>query len=467
MRFTSLGGLAALLIVGAAVAMPAVGRAQEEGRGEQSPVAGVDRDVAPPGDPRWRPSGAIEAMPHAGASGFDRERLWSGFDDWEPIVAADPSSSYVYQLTTRLDGPRPCNRCAKDSIIFRRSHDGGATWEADRFLFPSQINEFDPQIRVARDGSVYAAFLQSYRPGVTFIRSTDHGTTWTVPVTFTHPHSALAWNDRPSLAISASGHDVFIAFNRSDSWIVTSHDSGKTFGAPQQTSHDHRYYFHSAGTVAPDGSATFTAQAYTQSYHGNVNIDTIHTSDGGMTWQTTQVDVSREPPDCSSVPGCYLGFLGPEAGIAADANGTLLLAYNANLKPRAPERLFARTSTDGVTWTSRAEISGAGSAVTKTFPAVAAGPDAGDFRVVWMDNKTGDWDTWYRRLAGGTWSVPVKLSNRNSGAPYKSPHGFGFPYGDYLGVSVGRGGRAHAIWGAGPSYNGPGGTWYTREGGSS
>jgi len=310
--------------------------------------------------------------------------------------------------------------------------------------------------------TVFAAFLQSYRPGVTFVRSPDRGATWSTPIAFTQPHTALAWNDRPSLAISPTGRDVYIAFNHSESWIVASHDGGRTFGTPVQTSHDRRYYFHSAGAVAPDGSVTFAAQAYAQTYRGDVIVDAIHSSDGGATWQTVRVDVGREPPGCRGVPGCYLGFLGPEAGLASDARGMLLMAYNINERPRGPQRLFVRTSTDGVTWSARAEISGAGARVNKTFPAVAAGSGAGDFRVVWMDDRTGAWDTWYRRFANGSWTAPVRLSNRHAGAPYQSPLGFAFPYGDYLGVTVDARGQTHAIWGAGPNYNGPGGTWYTR-----
>ncbi|HXT21059.1 MAG TPA: hypothetical protein VN923_09935, partial [Thermoanaerobaculia bacterium] len=42
----------------------------------------------------------VAAEPMAAAvAGFDSERVWSGFDDWEPAIAADPSSSYVYQMT--------------------------------------------------------------------------------------------------------------------------------------------------------------------------------------------------------------------------------------------------------------------------------------------------------------------------------------------------------------------------------
>src|SRR5262245_25695693 len=55
----------------------------------------------------------VDALPRESmsAAGFASERVWSGEDDWEPAIAADPSTSYVYQLTTRYTGPKPCNNC--------------------------------------------------------------------------------------------------------------------------------------------------------------------------------------------------------------------------------------------------------------------------------------------------------------------------------------------------------------------
>ncbi len=37
------------------------------------------------------------------APGWDSERVWSGHDDWEPFLAADRSSTYVYQIVTRFN----------------------------------------------------------------------------------------------------------------------------------------------------------------------------------------------------------------------------------------------------------------------------------------------------------------------------------------------------------------------------
>jgi hypothetical protein len=98
---------------------------------------------------------------------------------------------------------------------------------------------------------------------------------------------------------------------------------------------------------------------------------------------------------------------------------------------------------------------------------MVGGPAAGEFAVVWQDDRMGAntaWNVWLRHTSdsGTTWAAPVRLSDQASGAPYKTANGHGFPYGDYLGVARDAVGIYHVTWGEGGSYTGPGGTWYTK-----
>src|SRR5262245_32571588 len=122
----------------------------------------------------------IEQAPVASAAapGWDSERAWSGFDDWEPAVAADPSSTYVYQLSTRYNRPKACSSCPFPVIIFRSSSDSGITWSADKFLAITKKQQNDPQIEVASDGTIYVVWLYEYNPGIKFTKSSDRGVTW-------------------------------------------------------------------------------------------------------------------------------------------------------------------------------------------------------------------------------------------------------------------------------------------------
>lgn len=410
---------------------------------------------------------AVAAQPvlSSEAPGFAAARLWSGEDDWEPANAADPSSAYVYQLTTRYSGEPACRRCALPAIIFRRSADGGATWEPDRFLSPSRRSQNDPMIEVATDGAIYVAWLEQYRPGVKFSKSIDHGDTWSEPVTFTHLYRLPRWNDRPVLAISADGRDVYIAFNSSDSYVVASHDFGATFARPVKTNDDKRYWFHSAGAVAPDGTTYFGVVDFSQDYTGPAHIGVLRSADGGATWAYRLLDVSAEMPDCAWAAGCYFGFLGSSIGLAVDDRGAVLAAYHAGRRAGEPQRLFSRRSANGLRWERRRIVS-PGALAHNAFPAVAAGPGSGDFRVAWqgsLDGRTDVWNTWLRRTknGGASWGPAVRLSDATTPAPYHSADGYRFPYGDYLELTVDGDGVNHVIWGEGLSYYGPGGTWYT------
>ncbi len=399
--------------------------------------------------------------------GFDSERVESGYDDWEPAVATDPNSSYVYQMTTRYNDPRLCSSCTAPVLIFRRSRDGGATWEPDKLLAVTKKSQNDPQIEVAGDGTVYVAWLNDYRPGVKFMKSLDHGDTWTTPIEITGNGTKPNWSDRPILAISRDGRDVYIAFNASDSYVVVSHNYGASISQPIKTSNDQRYWFHTGGAVASNGDVYFAATDYSQDYTGDTHIDVIKSADGGSTWTTTRVDTSAQMPDCAWAAGCYFGFLGPSAGLAIDPGGKIMIVYNANDVVSSPLKMYVRTSTDGIHWSARQEISNGSATVNNGFPAVAAGLQAGDFRVVWQDDRNGSptaWNTWYRRTtnSGASWSNALRLSDLGSGAPYKSADGYRFPYGDYFEIAVDGNGTNHIIWGEGASYDGPGGSWYTR-----
>jgi hypothetical protein len=397
---------------------------------------------------------------------FASERVWSGQDDWEPAIAADPSSSYVYQMTTRYTGPKPCSNCTLPAIVVRASSNGGATWGPDRFVAQTKKTQNDPQVEVSLDGSIYAVFLNDYNPGIHFTKSTDRGVTWSTPIRLTGGNKKPRFSDKPILAISPNGQHVYIGFNASDSWVTASHDFGQTFAEAVKTSSDTRYWFHCAGAVAANGDVYFAVTDYSQTYAGDSNINVLKSTNQGVSWTTTRVDTSKEMPPCPWAPGCYFGFLGPSAGLDIDSSGKILLAYNAGNVAGAPQQIYVRTSLNGTSWSARQQISESSSSINNAFPVVAAGTGSNDFRVVWQDDRNGStnaWNTWYRRTTSGgsTWTSALRLSNESSGAPYKTAAGYFFPYGDYLEMDVDSGGTNHILWGAGTSYDGPGGTWYT------
>jgi hypothetical protein len=404
----------------------------------------------------------VTAQAAATTTGFDSERLWSTGDDWEPAIAVDPGSSWVYQMTTRYGGPKACSSCSDPAIIFRSSSNGGATWNADSYICACKNvkAQNDPQIAVASDGTLYAAWLNDYQPGVVFSKSANHGVTWSTPTSVTG--KSLSFTDKPILEISPRGKDVYIAFNSSDSYVVASHDFGATWGARVKTNSDGLYWFAEGGAVAPDGTVYFAESAENQTATGQVKLAVLRSTNAGASFTTTFIDTAEQQPACTSA-GCTNDFLAPQASLAVDSSGKVLAAYTLGTVAGAPKGLYVRTSTNGTTWSARQLLNGSGD---NGFPEVTHGPTAGDFRVAWQDNRNGAsaYNTWYTRTANGgsTWSTQVRLSDQAGGAPYKSAAGYAFPYGDYFEMETAPSGVNYLIWGEGISYTGPGGSWYTK-----
>lgn len=124
--------------------------------------------------PRWLAGSVLFATAlvtnPATAPGWERERVWSGHDDWEPYIAADRSSSYVYQMTTRFNA-------YVSGIFIRRSPDSGATWLGDHLVAPVNRWQADPQVQVADNDTVLVVWLDGPNWTSRLIKSTDHGAT--------------------------------------------------------------------------------------------------------------------------------------------------------------------------------------------------------------------------------------------------------------------------------------------------
>jgi hypothetical protein len=199
-------------------------------------------------------------------------------DDWEPAIAADPRAPYVYVLATRY-APKPCTgNCPTPWMALAISKDGGATWGRQRPLCACKgSGQFDPIIEVVPDtGAVYAVYMNGYN--VLFIRSTDHGRSWTAPV---ETYGKVSWNDKPVMATSDDGQDVYVSWNGpkgGDPWIAQSHDRGRTWTQTRIVGNDQYFYAYDAD-VLPDGTAVF----------GEASVDYANsTTLAGPTWWSTR-----------------------------------------------------------------------------------------------------------------------------------------------------------------------------------
>ena len=394
-------------------------------------------------------------------------------DDWEPAVAADPAAPYVYVLTTRY-GAKPCpGNCPSPFIALLVSADGGATFGPARPLCACKgSGQFDPIIEVVPGtGAVYALYMNGFN--VVFVKSTNHGTTWSAPV---KTYGKVSWNDKPILAVSDDGRDVYVAFNGptgGDPWIAQSHDSGATWTQTKVVDSG-RYIFAFDGDVAPDGTVSFAETSLL--YGGGGNKGTYPTgaieehvfvsTDRGATWQDRLVASVQPGITCTAV-GCTPDFYLGHSAISADATGALVLLYDGATTTGGNQLIYAQRSTDrGAHWSAAAVLSTAGE---EAVDPMVESRGTGDVRVAWSETSGGGnvdaWNTWSRRSTDGgvTWSAPVRISDATSGAAYKTAAGYGEVYGDYGEIAITSTGKSIAAWGEGTSYTGPGGVWINRE----
>src|SRR5262245_10100929 len=294
--------------------------------------------------------GLTEPLTARPTPGWAGERILSDTgNDWEPAIAADPNAPFVYVLHNRYGGPDACaDDCPDPAMILHVSRDGGRTWRPERFLCRCKgwKGQFDPLLDVVPEtGDVVAVWMNQSK--VHFSRSSDHGTTWSRPVWI---HVDVRWGDKPNLALSDDGKDVYIQFNGptdGDNYIATSHDGGESWSTERLTNGP-RYYFDYGGAVLPDGRVVFSqiSFSYTGPHHAAEGTQQIHvfvSPNEGVTWNEILVDELELGSPCTS-RSCYADFYDSGPALAEDADGDLLIVYNVASKHEGRQSVYARSS---------------------------------------------------------------------------------------------------------------------------
>jgi hypothetical protein len=406
---------------------------------------------------------AVAATPAAGWIGA--RLMGATTDDWEPAVAADPGSSYVYLLTTRYGEPKPCpGNCPVPHIAIEISSDNGLTWSQGEPLCACKgSGQFDPIIEVVPDtGDVYALWMNGFN--VVFQKSTNNGETWSDPIP---TWGNVSWNDKPVIATSDDGRDVYVSWNGptgGDPWIAQSHDFGATWSQTKVVNSG-RYFFAFDADVTSEGMVVFSESSFdysgpAASALGHVDHHVFISRDGGATWEIKRLGSVELGEPCESEQ-CYADFYAGHNTVTADADGDLVYAFDGATTPLGPQRIFVRRSIDdGASWTPASVVSTVGRMATA--PTAEAVGD-GDVRLWFAERSPANrWNIWYRSsLDGGqSWSARVRISDATSGAGYKNANGFLEFYGDYGEIAVMSNGKTIATWAEGFSWLGPGGTWF-------
>jgi hypothetical protein len=285
----------------------------------------------------------------------------------------------------------------------------------------------------------------------------------------------VSWNDKPVLAVSDNGNDVYVPFNGptgGDPWLAQSHNGGTTWTQTKLVD-SNRYYFTFDADVAPNGTVYIGQSAILYGGGGNKGttpsgtIDEhvfVSTNAGGQ-WVDRLV-AQVQPGLACTAAGCTPDYYLGHHALAVDNSNNVVYLYDGATTSGGLQTVYATRSTNGgATWSAAVALSASGTHAEA--PAVESTGN-GDVRA-WYYQTTGSnvdqWNVYYRSSTdgGATWSAAVDISDASSGAAYKSAAGFLEVYGDYGEMAITSTGKSIGVWGEGTSYTGPGGVWFNRQ----
>lgn len=280
-----------------------------------------------------------------------------------PRIAVSGSNVYVVWWDTT-----PGNV----EIYFKKSADGGVTWQAAQKLTNNTGSSYSPRIAVS-GSKIYVVWWDN-TPGnyeIFFKKSTDGGATWQAAQRLTNTAGDSQF---PRMAINGSNIYVVWSDNTSGSFDVffrRSSNGGATWQAAQNLSNN-------AGSsrdavIAVSGSNVYIA--WDDNTPGKFRIYFRKSANRGATWQ------AAEPLTEDSIDS-----LAPDV---AAKNSKIYLVWEAGIEGNC-ELFFKKSTNGGAAWKSAQRLThNAGSSY---YPLLALG--SSKIYLVWNDNTPGNFEVY-------------------------------------------------------------------------
>jgi BNR repeat-like domain len=266
----------------------------------------------------------------------------------------------------------------KDDVYFRRSADGGVTWQAVRRLtYSTDISSPDLEPELAVSGSnIYVVWFDnpSGSDEIYFRKSADGGATWQAVKRLSY----ASWGFREP-AVAVDGSIIHIVWYGDDLCYKKSHDAGSTWMTTR-----HLGTASASPRPAVDSSGGLHVVSYGGADGGKSEVYYRKSANAGTTW--TAARRLTWTAGYSS---------GPD--IAVDPSGNVYVVWYDDTTGN--EEIYYRRSPDaGATWPTAERLTFNG--VCSRGPSIAATSSA--VFIVWMDYTPGNFEIYFKRSIGGS-----------------------------------------------------------------
>jgi hypothetical protein len=306
---------------------------------------------------------------------------------WRPSVSVFNSVVHVIWEDLR-DG-------AYSEIYYKRSTDGGVSWEADTRLTNNSANSTNSSISVS--GQIVQVVWQDQRDGnyeIYHKRSSDGGVTWGVDTRLTNNSATSAY---PSVSIS--GQVVHVVWQdlrdgNLEIYYKRSTDGGVSWEADTRLTN--------IPAVSESPSVSVSGQVVHVVWHdnnngGNYEIYYKRSTDGGATWEA-DTRLTNAPGGSYNPSVCMFG------------SNVHVVWYDYRISSGNAEIYHKRSTDGGVSWEADTQLTNAPNSSWNASVAVSGQI----VHVVWQDGRDGNYEIYYKRNPTGN---PTGVDITNSGIP--------------------------------------------------
>lgn len=281
-------------------------------------------------------------------------------------------------------------------IFYNHSSDGGASWAGPVRLTNSNLDSQRPTLAV-EGHNIYIIWEDSrdYPPNgnypeLYFKKSTDGGANWSNDHRLTTPDQ-----EKPGFpSVAVWGETIHLAYSKTpinigqEIYYIRSDNQGGLWSDPVRLSYNNQAGVCRYPCTGTNGQNVFVFWSDTRDDNGYYELYFARSQDGGQTWgNETRLTFSGDDS------------YGPNVAVSGE---NLHLTWNEHRDGNW--EIYYKNSTDnGLNWSSDTRLTN--DAADSWYPSAAV--DGQSVNVVWCDNRTGEWNPYFKRNPVGN---PVGLN---------------------------------------------------------